>query len=58
MYRTGRHNRKELIYWQVGEEKSGDDQLRFVIVRGPIDGDMLVEALNASMTLENMERDE
>lgn len=45
-YRTGRNNRKELIYWQPGPEKSDDDELRFVIVRGPLTAQDVCDSLN------------
>ncbi len=53
-YRTGRHNRQELIYWQVGDHKSDDDELRFVIVKGKIPGAVLCEALNTFEALQTL----
>lgn len=50
-YRTGRHNRQKLIYFQHGPDAREDSTLRFVIVEGPIDGDTLVRALNTPEAL-------
>lgn len=50
-YRTGRHNRQELVYYQHGPDAAEDSSLRFVIVKGPIDGPTLVRALNTPQAL-------
>lgn len=58
-YRTGRHNRQELIYWQPGPYKSADDdELRFVIAKGPITGSQLCEALNTLEALKLLQDQE
>lgn len=52
-YRTGRHNRQELVYFQPdGVVIEHDGQLRFVIAKGPVDGPTLVRALNTPQALE------
>lgn len=55
VYRTGRHNRQELIYWQPGPEKSDNDELRMVLVKGPLTGADVVFALNQCLQLTTIE---
>ena len=51
-YRTGRRNRQELVYVQLGPDAAEDSELRFVVVKGPVDGATLVRALNTPQALE------
>lgn len=50
-YRTGRHNRQELVYFQFGPDAGEESELRFVVVKGPVSGDALARALNTPEAL-------